>query len=86
MEGKCFHPRPGRLPTRPLADLDAGRLNRQYQKIDVDVDRRDCVVCSKVVSVEKLSRNLRNNTNISMPSMLGELKLSQILRSSFSDS
>ena len=51
LEGKCFRGKPGRLPSRPLADVDARRLNKQYHFVAVEEKRRDCVVCAKVVSV-----------------------------------
>ena len=63
LEGKCFRGRPGRLPSRPLADVDARRLNKQYHSVAVEEKRRDCVVCAKVVSVQNLSRNLKSRTN-----------------------
>ena len=63
LEGKCFRGRPGRLPSRPLADVDARRLDKQYHSVAVEEKRRDCVVCAKVVSVQNLSRNLKSRTN-----------------------
>lgn len=63
LEGKCFRGRPGRLPSRPLADLDATRLNKQYHSVAVEEKRRDCVVCAKIVSVQNLSRSAKSRTN-----------------------
>ena len=51
LEAKCFQGKPGPLPSRPLADLDAMRLNNQYHSVGVEEKRRDCVVCAKIVSV-----------------------------------
>ena len=39
LEGKCFRGRPGRLPSQPLADVDARRLNKQYHSVAVEEKR-----------------------------------------------
>ena len=63
LEGKCFRGRMGRVPTRPLLEMDARRLNREYHSIGVEEKRRDCVVCAKIVAIQGLDKNLRNRTN-----------------------
>ena len=64
VEEKCFRTRPGRLPTRPLADLDARRLNRQYHQIDVEVDRRLCCLFQTVcVTCERKPLHLHTKRN-----------------------
>ena len=60
LEGKCFRGRRGRVPTRPLPDMDAKRLNREYHSVAIEEKRRDCVVCAKIVAVQALAKNLRN--------------------------
>ena len=64
LEGTCFCGRHGRVLTRPLADVNARRPNMQYHFIAIEEKRRDCVVCAKIVSVQDLSKNSRNKTNI----------------------
>ena len=36
LEGKCFRGRPGRLPSQPLANVDARRLDKQYHSVAVE--------------------------------------------------
>ena len=55
--------RPGCLLSRPLAGLDAKRLNKQYHPEAVEEKRRDCVVYAKFVSVQNLSRGSKSRTN-----------------------
>ena len=49
--GKCFRGRPGRPATRPIAEVDSLRLNKQYHSIAVEENRRKCVVCFKRIAV-----------------------------------
>ena len=63
-EGKCFRQRPGRPSTRPLAEMDIRRLNGQYHSIAIEEVRRNCVVCTKHVAVNNLSRNQISKTNL----------------------
>ena len=60
LEGKSFRGRPGHLPSRPLPDLDARRLNKQYLSVAVEEKRRDCVVFAKIVSVQNLGRSAKS--------------------------
>ena len=54
----------GRPPARPLADMDVRRLNGQYHSIQIEEVRRNCVVCTKHVAVNNLSRNQISKTNL----------------------
>ena len=53
----------GGLSSRPLANVDARRLDKHYHSVAVEEKRQNCVVCAKVVSVQNLSRNLKSRTN-----------------------
>lgn len=57
LEGKSFPA--GHPLSRPPSVMDARRLNRQYYYTSVEEDRRDCVVCARVVSGQKHEHKLQ---------------------------
>ena len=63
LEGKCFCSKSGRVRVQQLDGIDAVRLNRKYHQIAVQNNRRDCVVCAKVVAKNNLKRDFRYKTN-----------------------
>ena len=53
-----------RPPARPLADMNVRKLNGQYHSIQTEEVTRNCVVCTKHVAVNNLSRNQISKTNL----------------------